>query len=209
MVTFAVRSLTDRATSLIASLGNAYPDVQFGLTVTTSQNGDKEDLSEIIGDADIVVTVTSSTEPLFPSQHVSAGTRLILVGSYKPTMQEVDLALVKRAGLIVVDSKEACGHEAGDLLQAGVKEEDMVELGSIIADEAARAAVGRGGDVCMFKSASRLWLRTYSFADLTRSGSGSRTLLSPRSCLTLLLPRGWEWKYQIMTADRRQALKQA
>lgn len=59
-------------------------------------------------DASIVVTATSSTVPLFPSSFVSPGTHLCLIGSYKPTMHEIDSELVLRAGKVIVDSKEAC-----------------------------------------------------------------------------------------------------
>ena len=54
------------------------------------------------------MTATSSTVPLFPSSFVAPGTHLCLIGSYKPSMHEVDSDLVRRAGKVVVDSKEAC-----------------------------------------------------------------------------------------------------
>ena len=39
-----------------------------------------------IGCADIIITATSSTAPLFPSEWVRPGTHLCLIGSYKPEM---------------------------------------------------------------------------------------------------------------------------
>lgn len=151
-VTFAVRSVNERATKLLEKLEKLDSETEYSLHVTSAESQD--DLQQVVRAANIIVTVTSSTVALFPSEWVAAGTRLILVGAYTPKMREVDAALVKRAGIIVVDSIEACGHEAGDLLQANVKDEDLIELGTIVADESARSTVGRGGDVAIFKSVS-------------------------------------------------------
>lgn len=153
-VTFAVRSGNDRATSLVDSLSDAFPGITFALELTSTPSG-PADLSQVVGAADIIVTVTSSTAALFPSSAVTSGTRLVLVGSYTPRMREVEDELIKRAGVIVVDSKEACGHEAGELISAGTRDEDMVEIGEIVRGKAARESVGKGGDVVLFKSVSR------------------------------------------------------
>lgn len=153
-VTFAVRSINERATSLVDNLKKSLSGVDISLQ-TTSGDEAKGALKDVVRAANIIVTVTASTEPLFPSEWVSPDTRLILVGAYTPKMKEIDVPLVKRAGIIVVDSIEACGHEAGDLLQAHVKDEDLVELGTIVGKEKARSTVGKGGDVAIFKSVSR------------------------------------------------------
>jgi len=152
-VTFAVRSRNDRATALVDALSDTFHSITFALEVTSTPSG-PADLTQVVGSSDIIVTVTSSTEALFPSAAVKAGTRLVLVGSYTPKMREVEDELIKRAGVLVVDSKEACGHEAGELISAGVKDGDMVEIGEIVSDKAARESVGQGGDVVVFKSVS-------------------------------------------------------
>lgn len=154
-ITLSVRSMNARATTLGNTLRRSFPKVQVD-TVATTLNGHKVDISDQIKSADIIVTVTSSTEALFPSSQVDPGTRLILVGSYTPKMREIDDDLVKRAGIIVVDSKEACGHEAGELLSAGVKDEEMIELGTLVEDLSARKEVGKNGDVFIFKSVGLL-----------------------------------------------------
>lgn len=163
-IRLAVRSANDRAKALAETLSTTFPGVSVEL-VKTTENGQKTDLSAQVGSADIIVTVTSSTEALFPSEHVTAGTRLILIGSYTPKMREVDDALILRAGVIAVDSKEACGHEAGELLSAGIGADKLVELGALVAAEDARTSVGKGGDVVVFKSVS-LGQRTISMARL-------------------------------------------
>ncbi|KAG8961704.1 hypothetical protein FRC03_005067 [Tulasnella sp. 419] len=47
-------------------------------------------------------------------------------------MREIDDDLVKRAGLVLVDSREACLKEAGELIGAGLKAEDLTELGEAV-----------------------------------------------------------------------------
>jgi len=199
-VTFAVRARNDRATSLIDSLSDTFPGITFALEITSTSSG-PADLTQVVGEADIIVTVTSSTVSLFPSSAVKPGARLVLVGSYTPKMREVEDELIKRAGVIVVDSKEACGHEAGELISAGVTDEGMVEIGKIVSDQAARESVGRGGDVVIFKSVSRCdelasvgWL-------IGRSGWVSRTSLSPSWCLTLRWRRAWGRRSRDTTYD--------
>lgn len=96
--------------------------------------------------ADIIICATSSTSPLFPASWVKDGTHVILIGSYTPTMQEVDKTLILRAlsgessptdkstslPTLLVDSKEACSHEAGELINAAVKPEQVTEIGELV-----------------------------------------------------------------------------
>lgn len=87
--------------------------------------------------ADIICAATTSSKPVFKSQDLTPGAHINGVGSYKPTMQEIDAATVKRA-LVVVDSREAAWEEAGDLivpLQTGLITEAHIhaELGEIVA----------------------------------------------------------------------------
>lgn len=94
-----------------------------------------------VGQADVIVAATPSTSPLFPSSAVLSRldgkkktTTIILIGSYKPHMREIDDGLVRRSlqdgGKITVDSREACLAEAGELV--GVDPGDCVELGEIL-----------------------------------------------------------------------------
>src|SRR6266581_4594110 len=68
--------------------------------------------------ADIVVTATSSTQPVLQGAWLSPGTHLNAIGGNRPDRRELDDAAVTRAGLIVVDSIEQARMEAGDLLAA-------------------------------------------------------------------------------------------
>lgn len=92
---------------------------------------------EAVRGADIVVTATTSYNPVFDGRDIAPGTHINGIGSYTPEMQEVDEKVVERAK-IVVDSREGCLAEAGDLIipiEAGlITETDIyAELGEIIA----------------------------------------------------------------------------
>jgi ornithine cyclodeaminase/alanine dehydrogenase-like protein (mu-crystallin family) len=71
--------------------------------------------AEAVEGADIIITATTSTTPVFDGRHLSPGTHITGVGSYAPHMQEVDEIAVKKSK-IVVDSLQACLAEAGDLI---------------------------------------------------------------------------------------------
>jgi len=68
-------------------------------------------------------------------------------------MRDVDNELIKRGGVIIVDSKEACLKEAGEIIGAGLQSEDMVELGAILGKQGEDLRTNLG-DVTIFKSVS-------------------------------------------------------
>jgi len=68
-------------------------------------------------------------------------------------MRDVDNELIKRGGVIIVDSKEACLKEAGEIIGAGLQSEDMVELGTVLGKQGEDFRTV--GDVTIFKSVSR------------------------------------------------------
>jgi ornithine cyclodeaminase len=57
-------------------------------------------------------------------------------------MAEVDTALIRR-GRILVDSRSACAVEAGELIAAGVRPEDVVEVGELLLSRGAHTGTGR------------------------------------------------------------------
>jgi ornithine cyclodeaminase/alanine dehydrogenase-like protein (mu-crystallin family) len=74
-----------------------------------------ENAEAVVRGADIVVTVTSSPNPVVRDEWVADGTHVIAVGSCLPTWRELDPELVARARL-VVDSRAAALKEAGDVM---------------------------------------------------------------------------------------------
>lgn len=67
-------------------------------------------------DADIILTATTSTQPVFSGAAIKGGVHINGVGSYTPQMREIDLETLQRADKIVVDSVTAAFEEAGDLI---------------------------------------------------------------------------------------------
>lgn len=70
---------------------------------------------EAVAEADIICTATTATRPVFPAESLRPGVHINAIGSFTPGMQEIPEEVVSRAK-IVVDSREACLEEAGDLI---------------------------------------------------------------------------------------------
>ena len=159
-ITIVNRTINDRVTPLVDSLRTSHPTARF-LAICSI---DAQVESAVRG-ADFLCCATPSAVPLFPSDWVRPGTHVILVGSYKPEMAEVDPTLVRRAR-VLVDSRSACSLEAGELIGAGLAPSDMVEVGELLLrsahaqngkwtaeiDAARVAEMLSGRDVTMFKS---------------------------------------------------------
>jgi ornithine cyclodeaminase len=97
--------------------------------------------------ADLIITVTASREPVLHADEVTDGALVIAVGSDGPDKQELEVELLGRADVVVVDSRLQCA-ERGELHHAvdtGTLHPDaahVVELGAIVAG----AHPGRSGD---------------------------------------------------------------
>jgi alanine dehydrogenase len=98
-----------------------------------------ESPAEALDGASIVATATTARDPLFPSDAVADGTHVNAAGSNALIRREIDERLVRRASLVVVDSRSQAREEAGDLLvpaERGWLDWDQVpELSSIIAGQ--------------------------------------------------------------------------
>jgi len=86
--------------------------------------------------ADVICTSTSSRKPVFDDMHVKNGAHINGVGSYKPDMAEIPPQTIARAK-VVVDQRQGCLVEAGDIIQAiqqGIitKEHIHGELGELV-----------------------------------------------------------------------------
>jgi ornithine cyclodeaminase len=94
-------------------------------------------VQEAVAGADIVVTVTSSREPLLRAEWLSPGMHVTAVGSDGPDKQELDPQVLKRADRVVADSRAQCLRlgEIHHAVDRGVIAADKVdsELGEIAA----------------------------------------------------------------------------
>ncbi|MGH9508227.1 MAG: ornithine cyclodeaminase family protein [Terriglobales bacterium] len=68
--------------------------------------------------APVVVTATSSRVPVIADGDLAAGVHINAIGSNAPGRQELEPATIRRAARLVVDSREQCQQESGDLLAA-------------------------------------------------------------------------------------------
>ena len=85
---------------------------------------------EVVEDADIVICATTSGTPLFDGNDLTAGTHITAVGTFVPEKREVDTTTIRRANRIVVDSREDCLEEAGDLIIPNAEAD--AEIGEIV-----------------------------------------------------------------------------
>lgn len=75
------------------------------------------DVEEALGEAAVIVTATTSAEPVLP-ERVREDAFVAAVGSFQPDRAELPAGLVGSAGSIVVDDLEGAREEAGDLIMA-------------------------------------------------------------------------------------------
>jgi ornithine cyclodeaminase/alanine dehydrogenase-like protein (mu-crystallin family) len=113
-----------------------------------------ESAEAAVRDADVVATMTSSATPVLEGAWLKPGVHVNAAGSNATNRQEIDVATVKRADLIVVDQLEGAQLECGDLtaaVEAGAVSWDKIgEFGAIVTG----AAPGRTNDqqITLFES---------------------------------------------------------
>ncbi|WP_126663465.1 ornithine cyclodeaminase family protein [Haloterrigena salifodinae] len=69
---------------------------------------------EAVTDADVVITATTSTEPVFSGGALADGALVIAVGAYTPGMRELDDETIDRAARVFADVPDEA-RETGDL----------------------------------------------------------------------------------------------
>ncbi len=109
---------------------------------------------EAAEDLPIVVTATTSREPVFDGNWLAEGTLVCAVGSNWLRRAEIDTTVVRRADNIVCDSIKACQQEAGDFidsLEKGVFDwKRAVELADVVVGRA--TARNSRDSIALFKS---------------------------------------------------------
>lgn len=92
---------------------------------------------EAIDNADIITAVTVANDPVFDGKKIKKGAHINGVGSYTPTMSEIDEYIVCNAGKIIVDTMDGTINETGDFLKPmkkGIFKKEMItgELGDLV-----------------------------------------------------------------------------
>jgi len=134
----------DKATTLCSQFSARFKEVSFSVSSSPKE--------ALVG-ADVIVTVTASTTPLFDGNDVEPGCHLNCVGSHRANEREVDSVTAKKA-LLVADEIKACMQEAGDFLipiKNGEITQDHVlaEIGQVVAGKQIRKS---DKDITLFKS---------------------------------------------------------
>ena len=104
---------------------------KLGVDIVAAESG-----AEAVRGADIVVTATTSREPVIRRRWLGDEVHVSAIGSFYPDHRELDTETVREAK-VVVDSREAVLAEAGDLiipLREGAITEDHIyaELGDLV-----------------------------------------------------------------------------
>ena len=104
----------------------------YGTSIIAVKNSD-----EAIDNADLIITVTPSSTPVFDGTKVKNGATISCVGAYQHHMQELDPRALIRASKIYFDSEDAVLSESGDILlpleQGIISKEDFTgDLGDVI-----------------------------------------------------------------------------
>ncbi|WP_049920993.1 ornithine cyclodeaminase family protein [Halopiger djelfimassiliensis] len=95
---------------------------------------------EAVSGADVVITATQASEPVFDGDDLEPGTHVTAMGQYSPEKRELDTTTIERA-TYVPDLRERATFDSGEFLTAleegAVSEDDIhAELGEIVAGEA-------------------------------------------------------------------------
>ncbi len=113
-----------------------------------------ESPEQVVRGADILITMTSSKNPVFDGRLVERGQHLNVAGSNRMQNREVDDETIRRADRIVVDQIEDAQIESGDLIgpvERGITSWDrMHELGAVVCGKVPGRA--RPDEITFFKS---------------------------------------------------------
>jgi alanine dehydrogenase len=122
---------------------------RLGVTVTAAGTAE-----ETVRGADIVITATTSKNPVLDGAWIERGTHLNAVGVNFAEKRELDAEAVRRSDVVVADSREQSKMESGDLIQVygedGPGWANVIELAEVIGGK----VKGRTSDeqITLFKS---------------------------------------------------------
>lgn len=125
------------------------------IQILTPSHGEYERLlKSTIRASSVIFCTTPSLTPLFPAPYLTnpegrkKGRYVAAIGSYKPHMCEVHPDILRQnvtpdhgrhfhkhapqGGAVIVDSVEACLKEAGEIIQAGLSPNEIVEIGELV-----------------------------------------------------------------------------
>jgi ornithine cyclodeaminase/alanine dehydrogenase-like protein (mu-crystallin family) len=138
-----------------------------------------ESVRAAISKADIIVTATTSLEPVLQREWIAAGAHINAVGTYSPAAREIDTATMAAAALFV-DRRESALNEAGDYLiaarEGAIGPEHMrAEIGEVLIGSASGRTTR--DQITLFKSLGLaiedLAAADYLYQEASKSNSGT------------------------------------
>jgi ornithine cyclodeaminase/alanine dehydrogenase-like protein (mu-crystallin family) len=109
---------------------------------------------DIIKGADIVITSTTSSEPVFKGELIEKGVHINAIGGNFLFKREIDETVVRKSDIIVVESVEQSKIEAGEFLpsieKGRLQWEEVHDLGEVVAGKVKGRT--RDDDITLFKS---------------------------------------------------------
>ena len=128
---------------------------EFARRMTAQLGVSVEPVSEpsMVAAEDIVITATNSVAPVLNGDWLQPGAHVNAIGSNSLLRREIDLEVVRRAGLIVVDDRQQTALEGGDLQEAC--ERGIVDLARMpeLADIVVRPPMRKSADeITLFES---------------------------------------------------------
>jgi alanine dehydrogenase len=108
---------------------------EFGESGVTVETADSPEAA--VSGANVVVTATTATEPVFPADALAPGALVVAVGAYTAEMQELAPAVFERASRVFADVPEEVA-DIGDAIAADLAEDDFVPLSEVFEERAGR-----------------------------------------------------------------------
>jgi ornithine cyclodeaminase/alanine dehydrogenase-like protein (mu-crystallin family) len=122
-----------------------------GDVVELGSNAPATAVRTAIREADLICCATTARSPLFDGAAVSREATVIAIGSHERDARELDAALVRRS-TVAVEARHTALAEAGDLVMAGIRGEEMITLRELVT-----GAALPGDGPRIFKSTGMGW----------------------------------------------------
>jgi alanine dehydrogenase len=92
-----------------------------------------------VQNANVVITTTTSTSPVFSTGAVQDGTLIVGIGAFRPDMQEIESEVFTKADLIFADVPEEA-IQIGDLTATSLSKDQLLPLSTAFKGEAGRSS---------------------------------------------------------------------
>ncbi|PSP76439.1 ornithine cyclodeaminase [Halobacteriales archaeon QS_1_68_20] len=96
-----------------------------------------ESPGDAVDGANVVVTATTATDPVFPGEVLDPGTVVIAVGAYTAEMQELDPTTFERAARVFADAPGEV-VDVGDAVAADLTTSDLIPFSAVVTGESGR-----------------------------------------------------------------------